>query len=119
MIVRRSPKAIGMPLGKNGAAEWVAPLESPVSLAVTVEVPPGPIVPREAAMLSTSQGLVFTLADVVSLPVVFGPVLLPHQFNGASAGLFVVLSSPTELPTILLKSAVAGAIVVAPARPAR
>ena len=105
-----------MPSGKKGALECVAPLESLVTLAVTDVVPPGPIVPREAAMLSTSQGLVFTLPlpDVVSLPVVFGPVLLPHQFSGASAGVVVVLSTPTKLPTIRLKLAVASAIVVAP-----
>jgi hypothetical protein len=41
-----------------------------VTLAVTEVVP---IVSREAAMLSTSQGLVLTLLDVGSLPVVFGP----------------------------------------------
>jgi hypothetical protein len=57
-------------------SECVAPLESSLTLAFTEVVPPGPIVSREAATLSTSQGLVLTLPDVGSLPVVFGPGLI-------------------------------------------
>ena len=68
---------------------------------------------EKAARLNTSQGLVITLPNALSPPVVFGPVLIPHQFNVASAGVVVVLSNPTELPTIRLKFAVAVAVVVA------
>ena len=78
-------KAIGMPLGKKGAVKCVLPLESLVTLAVTVEVPPAVIVLGERARPNSSQGLVLTLPDALSPPVVFGPVLIPHQFNVASA----------------------------------
>ena len=101
-------KAIGIWSGKKGAVEWVASSESFVKSAVTTSVAPGPIVAGEAERVSTSQGLVFTVPVpvVVSLPVVFGPVLLPHQFSVASAVVVVVLSTPTELPTMRLKLAI-------------
>src|SRR6516162_755764 len=96
-----------MPLGKKGAVKCVPPLESLVTLAVTVEVPPAAIVVGFAVRLNTSQGLSVTVPDVVSLLFALGPALLPHQFNVASTAEGVVLFSPTELPTIRLKWAVA------------
>src|SRR4051794_30461529 len=78
-----SEKLTGKPsnAGARFAALTAAPAEPVSSEPVRVAVPFGPITCDGLAVApSTSRGAaVMPLPDVVSHPVVFGPVLQPHQ----------------------------------------
>src|SRR6478672_9880213 len=101
-----SEKLIGRPLKAPArlAAETAPPAESVSSDAVRVEVPFGPITCAGLAVaVNTKRGAaVMFVPELVSQPVVFGPVLHPHQFSVTLAlplPLLVITPPVPVLPT--------------------
>src|SRR6476659_10074392 len=99
-----SEKLTGRPLKADVrfAALTALPAESVSSEAVRVAVPLGPITCDGLAVaVSTKRGTaVIPVPEVVSQPVVFGPVLHPHQFSVRFAVPLPLLVSTPPVPVL-------------------
>jgi hypothetical protein len=107
VIVPSIPPKLTAVSGTKVVIDGTAASELWVISVVIVDVLPNPIVPGDALMPSTSQGLKSTVPRTPSQPVLPGPALQPHQLFSAVTVPSMLFRPATLFPTIRLKLRVA------------